>query len=143
MVGAEPGTGVRETGMKLKALQVVYPYGDLIAAGRKMLEIRSWRPDELPIENLPFVQSGRRLTEPGDTDPDGQAVALVTLRNVHPWEPDEIEPAGTQSYTPGYLAWELENIRPLLHRFRVFAARRIYELDLDEGLVPEDLLSEG
>jgi hypothetical protein len=121
--------------MKLKALSVVHPWGDLITSGRKTLEIRSWRPDELPIENLLIVQNTRRLTLPGETDPDGQAVALVTVRNVRPWAPDETEAAGTESYESGLLAWELENVRALPRRFRALAARRIYELDVDEDLV--------
>jgi hypothetical protein len=122
--------------MRIHALSIVAPWGAEIAEGRKTLEIRSWQPDTLPLEHLLIVENGRRLTLPGDTDPEGRAVAVVRVADVHPWTPEEAA-AACSTYEPGWLAWTLENIRPIRRPFPVVARRRIYPLDVPSDLIVE------
>lgn len=120
--------------VRLVALSVVYPWGDLIASGEKVLEIRSWHPPVVPIENLLIVQNGRHLSKSGDVDPDGLAVAVASVRDVHPWIKAEAR-AACSTWEPGWLAWRLDHVRPIEHRFQVSAERRLYEVDVDESLL--------
>lgn len=121
--------------MRIQALSVVSPWGTRIAEGAKTREIRSWRPDTLPIENLLIVENGRRLTQAGDEDPEGRAVAIVRISAVHDWTPEEAE-AACSVYEPGWLSWVIEDVRPIAEPFRVVAARRIYELKIPDQLLP-------
>ena len=122
--------------MRIKALSVVAPWGTRIALGEKTREIRSWRPDFVPIERLLIVENSRRLTHSEDIDPDGRAVAIVRVSDVHEWTPEEAEAeAACSTFEPGWLAWTIEHAQAIVHPFRVVAARRIYELE-----IPDDLL---
>ena len=114
----------------LIALSIVAPHGENIAAGRKTLEVRSWQPPTLPLMDLLIVENSRPLTEDGDVDPDGIAVALVDVVSVAPWLPDEVAAACSTGWQPGYFSWRLDNVRPLLPRVRVPAARKLYEVHL-------------
>lgn len=116
--------------IQLLALSVVAPWGQAIAEGRKRIEVRSWRPEVLPVRNLLIVENQRRLTETGDTDPDGRAVALVDVMEVHPWAPDEAE-AACSTWEPGWWAWALENVRPITTPFPMLAARKLYMVEVD------------
>src|SRR5438874_4571294 len=127
--------------MRLKALSIVSPWGTRIAQGRKTLEIRTWRPDRLPIENLLIVENDRRLTQPAETDPDGRAAAIVRVADIHEWTPAEAE-AACSVWEPGWLAWVLENVRVIEAPFPVLAARRIYEVEVDDALLPDGLREE-
>lgn len=40
------------------ALSIVAPSGQRIAQGLKILEVRSWRPDQLPLKDLVIVENG-------------------------------------------------------------------------------------
>ncbi len=99
--------------------------------GRKTIEVRSWRPEVLPLDPLLIVENHRRLTMPGDSDPDGLAVAVVRVVDVHPWLPAEAE-AACAPWEAGWLAWVLEEIRPIAVPFQIIAARRIYDVEIDE-----------
>jgi hypothetical protein len=120
--------------MKILALSIVAPWGTRIAEGRKTLEIRSWRPDSVPIENLLIVENGRRLTQPDESDPDGRAVAVVRISEVHAWTPEEAA-AACSEYEPGWLAWTIENVRVIREPFPMIARRRIYEVEVDDTLL--------
>jgi len=121
--------------MKIKALSVVAPWGTRIAHGEKTLEIRSWRPGSVPIERLLIVENNRRLTHAGDIDPDGRAVAMVRIGDIHEWTREEAD-AACSTFEPGWLAWTIEKVQPIAHPFPVVAARRIYELDIQDELLP-------
>jgi len=114
---------------KYLALSVVAPHGGNIASGRKTLEVRTWRPPELPVRNLLIVENMKYLTEDGQIDEDGRAVALVDVRLVETWLPSQVAAACSAAWQPGYHARHLENVRPISSSTRVPAARKLYMLD--------------
>ncbi|ARN19780.1 ASCH domain-containing protein [Piscinibacter gummiphilus] len=120
----------------LAALSIVAPHGENIAAGRKTVEVRSWQPPTLPIEDLLIVENSRLLTEDGQVDPDGVAVALVDVVSVAPWLPDEVAAACSAGWQAGYFSWRLGNVRPFSQRVRVPAARKLYEVHLELASLP-------
>ena len=123
----------------MKALSVIEPAGVAIAAGWKTLEIRHWRPERLPLIDLAIVRNRRRLTVDDPVDPDGRVVALVDVRVIRPWRREEAD-AAASTWEPGWLAWELENVRRVAAGPTVPAKRRIYHIDVDlEGLCLERL----
>ena len=116
------------------ALSVVAPAGDLIRAGRKRLEIRQWKPATLPLNNLVIVQNQHRLSSTGlCEDPAGIIVALVDVVTVREWRKEDLAAACAETWEDGWLAWELQNVRPLDRRGMVPARLRIYEIDLPDA----------
>jgi len=122
--------------MLISALSVVKPWGTRIAEGKKTLEIRSWRPAELPLKDLLIVENERRLMQHGEIDPNGCAVAVVDVQGTHEWTPAETA-AACSVYEPGWLAWRIENVRRIHQPFRVLAARKIYQVEVDDCLIAE------
>ena len=114
------------------ALSIVAPHGRNIAIGRKTLEVRSWRPPRLPLTDLVIVENDVFLLEDGQTDPGGRAVALVDVTLVEPWQPADLAAACATRWEAGYHAWHLRNVRPLAYDRPVLAARKLYEVDLDD-----------
>lgn len=112
------------------ALSIVAPAGRLIANGSKTLEIRSWRPEVLPLKDLVIVENHQFLMHEGE-EGEGNAVAFADVTGVHAWGEDEIEPAEAAYWAEGYWAWELENIRPIEPPKPVPAKRKIYLIELD------------
>ena len=55
--------------------------------------------------------SGSKIAA-GEIDPDGQAVALVKIKNVRPYLESDIPLACASRWEPGYYSWELTDIRP-------------------------------
>ena len=53
---------------------------------------------------------------------------------MRPFCPEDVAAACASSYEPGWLAWQLVDIRLVQSRTSVLAARGIYEID-----VPADL----
>lgn len=117
------------------ALSIVAPHGENIRAGRKILEVRSWQPPHLPLLNLLIVENERFLTEDGDVDPLGMAVALVDVHDVCPWKPSQVDEACSTGWVPGYYAWRLVNVRPISGNRVVAAKRRLYEVQVDDHLL--------
>ncbi len=70
------------------------------------LEIRRWKPEELPLRDLAIVENGRRLTRDEPFDPDGRVVAVVDVTGVRAWRPEDAE-AAQSTWEEGWLAWEL------------------------------------
>ena len=119
------------------ALSVVAPAGDQIRAGQKRLEIRKWKPDVLPLRDLLIVQNQQRLSRTGmSEDPAGTVVALVDVVAVREWREDDLTAACATRWTPGWVAWELVNVRPVDHTRFVPARRRLYELELRPPVAP-------
>lgn len=110
----------------LLALSIVAPSGGYIADGRKTLEVRSWRPDEVPLRDLLIVENHKFLTAPGDSDPNGRAVALVDVIEVRPWLEGDVEAACARKWAHGYWAWVLSNVRPIAEVVQLAAERRLY-----------------
>ena len=116
------------------ALSVVAPAGDLIRAGRKRLEIRQWKPAALPLNNLVIVQNRQRLSSAGlREDPEGTIVALVDVVTVREWRKEDLAAACAESWEEGWLAWELQNVRPINRCGKVPARLRIYEIDFPDA----------
>ena len=92
------------------ALSIVSPSVQNIIAGKKVVEIRSWLPPELPFLDLVLVENEVYLTEEGQEDPNGLARAVVDVINVHKWAPEEAELQGVD-WIPNYVCWELSNVR--------------------------------
>lgn len=114
------------------ALSIVAPHGENIARGIKSLEVRSWQPPSLPLRNILIVENERYLNAAGDVDPNGRAVAIVDVSHVEPWLPTEVEAACSSGWQPGFFAWRLENVRPVLRNHRVIAARKLYEVEFPD-----------
>lgn len=112
----------------IRALSIVRPSGRRIAAGEKTLEVRRWSPDIGPDEDLLIVENARFLHQDGEEDPDGMAVAIVRVRAVRPFRPEDVRAACATSFAEGWLAWELDAVRPLGPGIRVKAARGLYQV---------------
>lgn len=115
----------------MKALSIVSPSGDKIASGIKTLEIRRWTRNISPHEDLLIVENRIFLHKLGDVDLDGRAVAIVQISSVRPFVEADVNAACANYYEAGWWAWELTNIRPIISRPKVFAARGIYEVNID------------
>lgn len=114
--------------MKYKALSVVAPAGQLIAQGRKTIEVRSWIAEDLRAdEDLLIVENTRLLLQDGDSDPDGRAVAIVRVRE---FTEADVTSACASRYEAGWWSWVLEDVRPIHVDRPVLAARKIYEVEL-------------
>jgi hypothetical protein len=121
---------------RLKALSVVEPWGSMIADERKLLEIRSWEPDHLPMLNVALVQNTKRLTKDGDEDFDGRVVAIIDIVSCVPWEKEDCRHSGCDEsdFEEGWLAWKLVNIRKLDAPVIAVAKRKFYDLTNEEVL---------
>jgi predicted acetyltransferase len=116
--------------MKIKALSIVAPSGTKIAKGEKIIEVRSWKPTVSVGEDLLIVENRKFLREDGETDLEGKAVALVQIKSVREYLESDISGACASRWEPGYLSWDLTNIRPLSSAKSVLAARGIYEIEM-------------
>jgi len=130
--------------MLFQALSVTSPAGSRIRAGRKTTEVRRWALDALPLRDLLIVQNDIRLTEENPEDAAGRVVAMVDVVAIRDWRVEDLEKSGSTEFEEGWLAWELENIRPAAYHQFVPAKRRIYELDLNPKFVvhPEGSLAD-
>jgi hypothetical protein len=116
------------------ALSIVAPNGSRIAAGHKRLEIRSWRPPQLPLRNLLVVENRIFLRDEDEIDPDGMAVAVVDVAEVHAWQPSERDAACWTQWEPGLWAWQLSRVRPIAGAFQVTARRKLYDAPVSDAL---------
>lgn len=115
----------------MKALSIVAPNGTKIATGLKTLEIRRWKPSLHADEDLLIVENTRFLHRDGEEDRDGKAVAIVRVLNVRPFVRADVDAACASSFEEGWLAWELTDVREVIHAKSVLAARGIYDVQLD------------
>lgn len=116
------------------ALSVVEPAGDRIRAGLKTLEIRRWKPEHLPLRDLLIVQNKVRLSSTGPVeDANGTAVAIVDVVDVREWQPEEVGASCATRWEAGWLAWELQNIRPFQTVHPIPARLRLYTVFLEEA----------
>jgi hypothetical protein len=111
------------------ALSIVSPHGTNIAEGRKTIEVRSWRPPYVPMSNILIVENHKFLTEAEPEDEHGLAVALADIVEVHDWLPQEVDAACSSGWQPGYKAWILQNVRPILPKVKLPAKRKLYEVE--------------
>ncbi|MBC8953581.1 ASCH domain-containing protein [Xenorhabdus sp. PB62.4] len=80
----------------MKAISIVAPAGQNIAAGKKTLEIRKWYPNLPDNEDLLIIENQHYLLKDGDEE-IGKAVAIVKIRNIRPFEEQDIEAACASS----------------------------------------------
>ncbi|MGT4068265.1 UNVERIFIED_CONTAM: ASCH domain-containing protein [Aeromonas hydrophila] len=111
------------------ALSIVTPHGTNIASGKKTLEVRSWCPPSLPVRDLLIVENTVFLSRDMPCDPDGRVVAIVDIEEVHEWRSDEVAAACSSGWEPGYWAWHLANVRPIVDGPIMPARRKLYEID--------------
>ena len=90
----------------------------------------------MPLQDLLIVENHKYLTAPGDSDPEGRAVAFVDVIDIRPWLEKDIEAACAREWTRGYWAWELANVRPITQAVRVTAERRLYRAVLTPSVMP-------
>jgi hypothetical protein len=128
--------------MNFRALSVIEPYGHFISIGKKTIEVRKWRPDDvLPITNLVIVENAIKLSSTIQPyDPDGYVVAMVDVTNIRNWKEKDLDSSCSTSFEAGWLAWELENIRKVVYPLKVPARLRIYDINLDTNLLEIETL---
>lgn len=112
------------------ALSVVSPSGENIARGRKTIEVRSWRPSQVPLRDLLIIENRVFLSRELPCDPDGRVVAVVDVQSVGEWLETEVDAACSKGWRPGYWAWHLVNVRAVAPRVAVPAQLGLYEVQV-------------
>ncbi|MDR0253523.1 MAG: ASCH domain-containing protein [Brucellaceae bacterium] len=107
---------------------MVRPSGGRIASGEKTLEVRRWKPDLAPSEDLLIVENSRFLHRDDDYDENGVPVAIVKVKAVRSFTLTDMQAACASYFEDGWFAWELMDIRPIQSTELVLAARGIYEV---------------
>lgn len=115
--------------MLYPALSIVAPNGTNIVEGRKLIEVRSWLPEQLPLKNLVIVENQNFLSQCVKEE-QGWAVAIVDIESVHPWLKTEVDIACANHWEDGYFAWVIAHVRPINPPIQTTAKRKIYTLDL-------------
>ena len=115
----------------MKAISIVRPGGSSIAAWKKTLEVRRWRPLSPFGENLLIVENDHVLE--GEDEDHGAAVAIVRIAAVRPFTESDMAAACASRFEDGWLAWELEDVRPLAAPIPAVARRGIHEVALPDG----------
>jgi len=124
--------------MKFKAISVVNPAGTRIANKEKVIEVRQWQPDVLPLKDLLIVENEKRLSSGCmPIDPNGRVVAIVDVVEVNEWKENEVSAACGSYWENGWLGWRLENVRKIKSECVIPAKLRIYEVELDEYEIEE------
>ena len=113
-----------------QALSIVAPAGQRVSEGKKTLEIRSWRPESLPLKDLLIVENKNFLIQDQDEE-IGRAVAIVDIESAHLWAENELALAAASYWEDGYWAWVISNVRPIEKFVEVPAKRKIYSIDVD------------
>lgn len=103
----------------MKALSVKQPWANLIAAGEKTIETRTWATDYRG--KLLIVSSKKPPIEPA-----GCAVAIATLVDSRPMTVADEDAAGCRIY-PRAVAWVFEDVQPV-QPFPVRGQLGIYEV---------------
>ncbi|OBZ10535.1 2-oxoglutarate dehydrogenase E1 [Bacillus sp. FJAT-27264] len=137
----------------MRCLTIRQPWATLVALGEKNYETRSWRTayrGELAIHaglKIDKAACGREpfqsiLAKHGYTEenlPTGVIIAtgklkechdITGLNNVAQWMGENERALG--DYTEGRFAWELENVRPLVHHVPAKGRLGFWEYPLSE-----------
>lgn len=112
----------------MKALSIRQPYANLIASGRKTLEIRSWKT----AYRGPFTVCSSARPEKGwvfGENDLGKQICAVELVDVIPWTRELSESAyvNPAEWWAGHWAWVLRDPRPV-ERIRVKGRLNWFEL---------------
>ncbi len=114
--------------MVMTAVTVDVPLGRAIAQGRRSAVAMDWRPPSLPIADLLIVEAARDSA--ANEEPQGRAVAVVTLAEVDDWSPPD--QGACSAWPPGWLAWTFTNVRPIAQPFPVRARSGLYTVILPD-----------
>lgn len=110
----------------MKALSIKQPWANMIAAGEKTIETRTWPTD---YRGPLLIVSAK---EPR-IDPAGCAVAIVELTDCRPMTRRDERAACCATYKDA-VAWVFENIRSL-PPFPVRGQLGIFDVDVDDSLI--------
>lgn len=87
-----------------RALSVKQPWANLIASGKKTLEIRSW---SVAYRGPLLICASRKPA----IEPFGCAVCLVDLVDIVPFDRSRLRESCLEAWIPGRLGWVLKNPR--------------------------------
>jgi len=108
----------------MKALSIKQPWANLIAAGEKTIETRTWATDYRgPIL---IVSSKTPKIEPA-----GFALAIADLVDCRPMTRQDESAARCRIY-PNAQSWVLRNIRKI-HPFPVRGRLGLYDVEISQG----------
>ena len=113
----------------MKALSVRQPWANLIAAGEKTIETRTWATNYRG--EILIVSSKKPRIEPA-----GYAVALARLVECRPMTKNDEVAACCEIY-PNAFAWVLEDVRPV-RPFPVRGQLGVYEVDCRSQSLTEE-----
>ena len=119
----------------MKALSVKQPWANLIAAGAKTIETRTWATDYRG--ELLIVSSKKPAIEPA-----GCAVAIASLVDSRPMSRADEDAACCEIYARA-VAWVLDDVRPV-RPFPVRGKLGIYEVTCTPDILhgaPESVLA--
>lgn len=121
--------------MKYQAISILNPAVENILNGSKSIEIRSWHPETMPLNNVILVQNEKYLKNQMDVD-FGVAMAIVDFVSVREWLYEDYlrqnqDTTLNKPWFSGYFVWEIKNVRPLHKPIPCLARKGIYTLDLD------------
>lgn len=106
----------------MKALSIQQPWANMIAAGEKTIETRTWSSD---YRGEILIVSSKKP----DIPPAGCALAVATLVDCRPMSVLD-ESGALCRKTPGAVAWVLENIRRINKPFPVQGELRLFDVDV-------------
>jgi len=106
----------------MKAISVKQPWANMIAAGEKTIESRTWATD---YRGEILIVSSKKP----DIPPAGYALAIATLVDCRSMSVLD-EPAAQCRKTLNAIAWVLENVRPIKKPFPVKGELGLFEVDL-------------
>jgi ASCH domain-containing protein len=103
------------------ALSIRQPWANLICAGQKTVEVRSWQTDyrgPLVICAGLSVDSQAAIVHDVDIQPIGSTICLVQLVDIRPLQRSDTKAAMVppEFHTTGQFAWCLARPRPLIPR---------------------------
>lgn len=110
---------------------MIKPYGDLIISGKKQIEVRSWYPKYLPMKNVVLVQNKNRLSSEYEEEL-GFAIGIIDIEEYRNWDKNDLEKSCCDTFSEGYYAWIISNIRAFKEQIPVIAKRKLYEIDSNE-----------
>jgi hypothetical protein len=114
--------------MQIKCLSVRQPWANLIATGRKTIEVRTWWPTVPTGSKLLIVSSLRPPIAPA-----GFAVAMATLYDVERLRKDHLAAACLDKMPdkPSF-AWHLMDVVRLFDPFRVKGRLGIWTIEVED-----------
>lgn len=106
----------------MKAISIQQPWANMIAAGEKTIETRTWSTQ---YRGEILIVSSKKP----DIPPAGYALAVATLVECRPMSVLD-EPAAQCRKTPNAVAWVLVNVRRLKTPFPVQGELGVFEVDM-------------